>query len=99
MTTEKALQFLPDFLYGQSNACLGEVDINVEYIWEISKSEDEFITLFAQTYGHEIIHILMENILLEVFTCGEERIIRKMLGEEWDKKLSTYYTCREFKQI
>ncbi|MBS3127992.1 hypothetical protein J4410_02515 [Candidatus Woesearchaeota archaeon] len=95
----KALQFLPDFLYGQSNACLGEVDVNVEYIWSIGKDEDEFITLFAQTHCHEIIHILIEDILLELFQCEEERLIREMLSEEWDKRLSKYYTCRAFKKI
>ncbi|MBS3176429.1 hypothetical protein J4457_04285 [Candidatus Woesearchaeota archaeon] len=95
----KMLKQLPEYLYGQSDACIGEVDINIEYIWNISKNEDEFIRLFAQTYAHEIIHILVESIVIDIFVCGEERMIRKTLIEDWDKKLSKYYTCRAFKKI
>ena len=58
----KKLQILPDFLYGQSNACKGDIEVNVEYIWNLTKNEDKFVSVFAQTYAHELVHILIENI-------------------------------------
>ncbi|MBI2136276.1 hypothetical protein HYU06_04335 [Candidatus Woesearchaeota archaeon] len=85
---------LPDALYGQLDEIHSLIEINIEYIWRISNDEDKFIDEFSKTYAHELIHLLMANIMHDIFEIGEEKVIRKLLHEEWDKELETYYEER-----
>lgn len=80
--------------YGMSDTCTGQIEVNVEFIWKLCKgNEDRFIKLFSLTYSHEYIHTIVSEIVEELYTCGEEKFIRKMLGEEWNKEMETYYEC------
>ena len=85
---------LPEQLYGQLDEIHNLIEINIEYIWCITKDEDKFIDEFAKTYAHELIHLLLANIMHELFEVGEEKAIRKLLHEEWDKELKKYYEER-----
>lgn len=80
-------------LYGHSDVCTGEVALNVQIIWEDTQKEDTFIELFASTYTHETLHITIFEILMDIMECGEEKLIRSLLGEEWTPEMHTYYRC------
>ena len=95
----KSVQRKPGALYGESNPYRGEIDVNIEYIWKTTKNEDKFIKVFAQTYNHELIHMIIQMILGELIECEEERFIREMLSEEWDKGLSKSYSCKIFRKL
>lgn len=90
----KTLYYKDEPFYGMSDTCTGQIEINVEFIWKLSKkSEDKFIRLFSLTYNHEYIHTIVSDIVQELYTCGEEKFIRKILGEEWSKEMEKYYEC------
>ena len=80
--------------YGMSDTCNGQIEVNIEFIWKLcKKDENKFIQLFSLTYTHEYIHTIVSDIVQELYTCGEEKFIRMMLGEEWNKEMETYYEC------
>ncbi|MBI5003236.1 hypothetical protein HZC31_07670 [Candidatus Woesearchaeota archaeon] len=80
--------------YGMSDTCTGQIEVNIEFIWKLcKKDENKFIKLFSLTYTHEYIHTIVSDIVEELYTCGEEKFIRKILGEEWNKEMETYYEC------
>ena len=80
--------------YGMSDTCSGQIEVNVEFIWKFcKKNEEKFIKIFSLTYAHEYIHTIVSDIVQELYTCGEEKFIRKILGEEWNKEMETYYEC------
>ena len=80
--------------YGMSDTCTGQIEVNIEFIWKLcKKDENKFIKLFSLTYTHEYIHTIVSDIVQELYTCGEEKFIRKILGEEWNKEMETYYEC------
>lgn len=85
---------LPDALYGQLDEIHSLIEINIEYIWCITKDDDKFIDEFSKTYAHELIHLLMANIMHDLFEVGEEKAIRSLLHEEWDNELKEYYEER-----
>lgn len=85
---------LPDALYGQLDEIHSLIEINIEYIWCITKNENMFIDEFSKTYAHELIHLLITNIMHELFEVGEEKVIRNLLHEGWDKELKKYYEER-----
>ncbi len=80
--------------YGMSDTCTGQIEVNIEFIWKLCKKDEEkFIRIFSLTYTHEYIHTIVSDIVEELYTCGEEKFIRKILGEEWNKEMETYYEC------
>lgn len=86
-------------LYGFSADVDNNIHINIELLWKHSgKNEDKFIKTFAQTYAHELLHVTILDNLLDLFSCNEERFIRRMMGEAWTKSLSKYYTCKSYIQ-
>ena len=90
----KTLYYKDEPFYGMSDTCTGQIEINVEFIWKLAKkNEDKFMRLFSLTYTHEYIHTITSDIVQELYTCGEEKFIRKVLGEEWNKEMETYYEC------
>ena len=94
MSKDKILQTLDlgdELLYAQSDRCTREIDVNIQLIWERCEDETKFIRKFSKTYTHEILHLLIDSILQELFEFGEEKVIRKMLKEEWNKELKKYY--------
>jgi hypothetical protein len=95
----KTLYYKDEPFYGMSDTCTGQIEINVEFIWKLSKkNEDKFIKLFSLTYIHEYIHTIVSDIVQELYTCGEEKFIRKILGEEWNKEMEKYYECVQVKR-
>lgn len=92
--TFQTLTYAEEPFYGKSDITTGEIQVNIQFLWELSKGdEDAFIRLFSVTYSHELIHTLIENILMDLYSCGEERMIRILLQERWDKGIDTYYQC------
>ncbi len=95
----KALQTLyyaDEPFYGKSDICTGEIRVNVQLLWKLSKQNDDgFIKLFSVTYTHEIVHTLINAILSNLYSCGEEKVIRTLLQEGWDKGIEEYYVCKD----
>ena len=90
----RTMYYRDEPFYGMSDSCTGQIEVNVEFIWKLcKKDEDKFIRIFGLTYTHEYIHTIVSDILEELYTCGEEKFIRKILGEEWNKEMETYYEC------
>ncbi|MEK6867653.1 MAG: hypothetical protein AABX98_02405 [Nanoarchaeota archaeon] len=90
----KTLYYKDEPFYGMSDTCTGQIEINIEFIWKLAKKdEDKFLRLFSLTYTHEYIHTIVSDIVQELYTCGEEKFIRKILGEEWNKEMEKYYEC------
>lgn len=90
----KTLYYKDEPFYGMSDTCTGQIEVNIEFIWKLAqKNEDKFIRLFSLTYTHEYIHTIVSDIVQELYTCGEEKFIRKILGEEWNREMEKYYEC------
>ncbi len=88
----KTLKLKDEPLFGSSNRCTEQINVNIQYIWEICKgNEDKFIKIFSKTYTHEMIHMLIGDIIEHLFEYKEEFIIRHMLKEKWDKEIKKYY--------
>lgn len=69
----------------------GTFIVNVEYLWNDTKNEDEFIKRFAKAYRHELLHSLLLDVPKK-YEAGEERIIRKYVdNEKWTKSLERFY--------
>ncbi len=89
--SEKKFRKITGRFYGQSDEVEGEVQVNVELIWNLTQNEDKFIKIFSQTHSHELLHIIIAGIVDQLFYFKEEKIIRSILGEEWNKELAKYY--------
>lgn len=93
--TFQTKRYAEEPFYGKSDIATGEIQVNIQFLWELSKeNEDTFAQLFSVTYAHELIHTLIGNILMELYSCGEEKMIRTLLQERWDKGIDTYYQCK-----
>jgi len=92
MKKKKIFRIIPDRLYGQVlDEITGEIGVNVQYIWNNTRNQDKFIEEFTKTLTHEIIHLQVGSILEDMHYVGEERSIRRMLKEKWNKKLKEWY--------
>ncbi len=79
-------------LLGISDRCTSQISVNIELIWERCKgNENKFIKLFSKTYTHETLHMLIDGIVEDLLAYGEEKVIRTMLKEKWNKELRKYY--------
>jgi hypothetical protein len=77
----------------------GEFIVNVEYLWNDTKSEDKFIKRFAKAYRHEFLHSLLLDIPKK-YEKGEEKIIRKYIdNEKWTDELERFYGNDNTKSI
>lgn len=93
MRKEKKLRMMKEAYYGQV-AEDGTVCVNVQMIWHILEDEALFIAEFAKTFCHELLHVEIAKAhdFKEIGTeVGEERLIRCMLDEPWDKELEEMY--------
>jgi hypothetical protein len=70
----------------------GEIWINVQYLWEDTKNEDEFIKRFAKAYQHEYLHYLLLDVPKK-YEYGEEKIIRRYVDKDdrWSAELERFY--------
>jgi len=82
---EKDLGFVED----------GQVGINIELLWEMTKKEETFAEEFAKTMAHELMHMLLAEALgkklKDVPVIVEEAVIRHILEEEWTKEIAAMY--------
>ena len=73
----------------------GQVGINIELLWEMTKKEEIFAEEFAKTMTHELMHMLLAEALgkklREVPVVVEEAVIRHILGEEWTEEIAALY--------
>lgn len=88
---------MPETLFGFTDYYKAELNINIQYIWEETRNPDRFIQLFSTTYAHELLHLMIEEILDELMEYGSEKSIRAMLGEKWTKQIAKYYTSKIIK--
>lgn len=65
--------------------------VNLELLWDDFPDEDNFIKEYSSTYTHEFLHSEIEFIIYELFWCKEEKVVRNMLKEEWNKKVQRKY--------
>jgi hypothetical protein len=92
----QTLYYADEPFYGKSDICTGEIRVNIQLLWQLSKKkENDFIKLFSMTYTHEIVHTLINAIFSELYSCGEEKVIRTLLQEGWDKGVEEYYLCKK----
>lgn len=71
----------------------GAVLVNVEKIWDQAKGKFcYFVKEFNVTCTHEMLHILIEQETGDSTSLvGEEKTVRCMQGEKWNKKLEKEY--------
>ncbi len=69
----------------------GKVFINVEKISKKTKSESSFIKKFSTILMHETLHFLIEDEVKDDYIVGEEKAIRKICKEPWNKLLEEQY--------
>ena len=69
------------------------IGINIERIWLETRGEAKFIKEFAKTYAHELLHIVIEATLgnKKRQVTGEEKVIRKLCSEPWNKEIEAAY--------
>lgn len=53
--------------------------------------QDEFIKMFSDVHTHELLHLIIDEFAFEIREITEEKIIRKALGQEWNKKIKKLY--------
>ena len=71
----------------------GIIGINIERLWLEARDEAKFVKEFAKTYAHELLHI---EIAVAVgqdkrTVTGEEKAVRKLANEPWDKEIEAGY--------
>lgn len=69
----------------------GDIYVNIQLLWEDYPREDWFIKEFGDTYTHELLHKLIDEYCVEIRLFKEEEIVRKMLGERWNKEIQKQY--------
>ena len=72
----------------------GVIGVNIQRLWLESANEARFIREFAKTYGHEMLHLVIDRVLRnrKRTEVGEEKVVRKLIGEKWDKEIEKFYT-------
>lgn len=71
----------------------GTIGINIQRIWMETADEVRFIREFAKTYGHEMLHLVIDRVLKNKkrTEVGEEKAVRKLIGEKWNKEVASFY--------
>ena len=68
----------------------GKIHVNVERIWHETSTDRQFINAFAQTYHHELLHLVLARVRKKT-DLGEEKVIRKLLSEPWTLSMEQSY--------
>jgi len=71
----------------------GTVGINIERIWLETRAETRFMKEFAKTYAHELLHMAIALTIdnKKRTTIGEEKVVRKLCKEPWNKRIEALY--------
>ena len=71
----------------------GVIGINIERIWLETRNESRFIREFAKTHAHELLHISIAVAIKNKkrFQIGEEKVVRKLCKEPWNKEIEAIY--------
>lgn len=73
----------------------GVIYINIQKLWQETLCEKKFIEQFAKSHTHELIHLVLFEEELQGTALGEEKVIRGILGEEWNSVLESIYQGEE----
>jgi hypothetical protein len=75
------------------NYCSGNIFINLEYTWDVTKSFDRFVKYFTKVYEHETLHRLIDEELgrKRRTYLNEDIIVRKLTHEQLRKKQRRFY--------
>ena len=57
-----------------------EIGLNLTKMWEQSKNEEHFVTIFSKVYEHELVHRELRELRPTLTPYQEEYIISKMLS-------------------
>lgn len=79
----------------------GNIDINLHEVWAITGTQAKFIRKFNDVVIHESLHAAIteplmslgvsDNDRLTKYYIGEERVVRKMLGQKLEKSVESKY--------
>lgn len=71
----------------------GVIGINIERIWLETRSETIFMKEFAKTYAHELLHLAIARAIRNKKRTdkGEEKVVRKLCKEPWNKRIESLY--------
>ncbi len=71
----------------------GVIGINIERIWLEARKEAKFIREFAKTHAHELLHISIAAAVKNKkrSDIGEEKAVRKLCKEPWNKEIESMY--------
>ena len=71
----------------------GAIGINIERLWLEARDETKFIKEFAKTHAHELLHIEIAVALgkKKRAVIGEEKAVRKLAKEPWNKEIEAVY--------
>ena len=72
----------------------GVIGINIERLWLESRDEAKFIKEFAKTHAHELLHIEVAVAIINKkrTVIGEEKVIRNLCSEPWNKEIEAVYS-------
>lgn len=65
--------------------------VNIEKIWNDCGDEYNFIKRFSKVYTHELLHIMIKDIINEWKMYKEEEIVRILMKERFTKDEKKYY--------
>lgn len=87
--TEKSLKFIDneDYAFLEDNI----IYINIEKLWNEHPTVDGFVEEFVISHTHEMLHLVLFMEGCEGDPLGEEKVVRSILGEEWNDKLEWIY--------
>jgi hypothetical protein len=84
-----------DLIYGHSDLDDKTIHINIGYLWHKFKDVDKFIQNFCDTYNHEMVHLVIDE-LAPKYKCrpiyGEEKAVRHLLRERFTRRRRYYYS-------
>jgi hypothetical protein len=64
------------------------IGVNIQLLWDYTKKDTKFIPLFSEYYTHEWLHLYLKGIGSDY---GEELVIRRLLGQRFNKKEREFY--------
>jgi len=73
----------------------GIIHINIEKLWNENPHVEWFVEEFLTSYTHEMLHLVLYEEDCQGPALGEEKVIRGILGEEWNDKLEWIYEGEE----
>ena len=52
--------------------------VNLELIWQHTKDEKNFIDVYSRVFIHEFLHVVINNIIYEMFSESEEIFVDEL---------------------